>query len=136
VKGNNQGIGYNVIIEVLQEFQTKNEAMQAEFDLINEKYGIYPLINTFVGNNSYASTIDCLERRTVAVSKARSKPAVELNTGIEYSSLLSMSEQLNVPYERLQKRVSRIRTMLDSGHDFIYIKDYFQFKDNVYPARI
>jgi|JI10StandDraft_1071094.scaffolds.fasta_scaffold371331_3 hypothetical protein len=97
----------NVDIKVLKYFNSKDEAMKYENELITLNYGKqgYKLVNT---QTSFIHDSGMLDKRTAAVKHAIEKQVIHIETGTIYESVTVMAIAVDIKRSALQKRLKKI----------------------------
>lgn len=130
-------VAYDVQVDIIDSFNTKQEALCAEYKLINEKYGIWPLINTLASYQGFINNPQKLTDRSNKVSQARSIKAVNLFDGKEYTSLMQMAKENGIIYSTIQKRSKLIMGLgITSYEDCKHHRISFNIHHDIYPVQI
>lgn len=118
--------GVNVIVEIIEKVDTKEQAIEIEAKLIKENYGKsgYKLVNSQVGFNAFMKQ-GKIEERSDKVREARSRKVMHVETGVEYNSVTEMALNVRLHRFTLQKRLNKATNNVS-----------YRFGDGITPAYV
>lgn len=135
---NNNVLKFNVDVQILQYFDTKEESMQYEFDLIKQYYGIYPLINSLVSEKHFVNNDIDLKIRSDKVSLAKSVNVINLFDNSIFNSITEMAKFYQMERTTLQKRLQNIELktgLINPKIEDLHLFD-IKYKNNVLPVKV